>query len=194
MTFLAWDDTNADDSRIDASLAPWDTAAFWMDAASYTAVKKSLDWTALVVEARRDIAEGQRLGRAGGILATAAEIWSTPHSVRPSDRHRMSADDALDLWLEGLALQLRHGSGGFQPSRWSSLPEGASEELLIDCAITVLNLTSNRTDPIATSARLGAERTLAGAGALAHFYDDVATDVQPPAEPALNQPPMQGTA
>ncbi|WP_143465523.1 NACHT domain-containing protein [Kribbella sp. ALI-6-A] len=174
-TFLAWDDdTNADDSRIDASLAPWDRAAYWMDAASYTAVKNSLDWTALVGEARRDIAEGQRLGRAGGILATAAEIWSTPHAVRPSDRHRISADDALDLWLEGLTLQLQHGSGGFQANRWSSLPEGASEELLIDCAIAVLNLTSDRTDPIATSARKGAERTLAGAGALAHFYDEIA--------------------
>lgn len=188
-TFLAW--AWDEDTSADASPVSWYSAGYWIDAASFTAVKNSLDWTALVVEARRDIAEGQRLGRAGGILATAAEIWSTPHDVRPSDRHRISADDALDLWLEGLALQLQHGGGGFQPSKWSFLPEGAPEELLIDCAVAVLNLTSNRTDPIATSARLGAERTLAGAGALAHFYEEVAIDVRPRAEPMTDP---KGTA
>lgn len=184
-TFLTLEDDN--NTRMAAIPAPWESAGYWIDSNSFNALKNSLDWVALVVEARRDIAEGQRLGRAGGILATAAEIWSSPREVGPSDRHRISADDALDLWLEGLALQLQHGSGGFEPSMWSFLPEGASEELLIDCAIAVLNLTSNRTDPIATSARLGAERTLAGAGALAHFYDEIAIDVQPPAEPVLNQ-------
>lgn len=173
-TFLAWDQ----DTSADASTVSWDTAAGWIDSSSFTAVKNSLDWTALVAEARRDIAEGQRLGRAGGILATAAEIWSTPLSVRPSDRHRISAEHALSLWLEGLALQLQHGGGGFQPSRWGFLPEGAPEELLIDCAIAVLNLTQNRTDAIATAARVGAERALAGAGALEHFYEEVVMAVR----------------
>lgn len=187
-TFLAWDeDTNSDDIRADASPVSWYSAGFWIDAASLTAVKNSLDWTALYVEARRDIAEGQRLGRAGGILAAAGMTWSSSLGVRLSDRERISADDALDLWLEGLALQLQHGGGGFQPSAWSSLPLGAPEELLIDCAVTVLNLTSNRTDPIATSARQGAERTLKGAGALAHFYEEVAIDVSPRAEPSPTQ-------
>lgn len=182
-TFLAWDhDTNADSSPVS-----FDTAGGWIDSSSFTAVKNSLDWDALVTEARRDIAEGQRLGRAGGILATAAEIWTTPLTVRPRDRHRISADDALNLWLEGLALQLRHGTGGFAPNMWNFLPEAFPEEMLINCAIDVLDLTRNNTSPIATSARIGAERALAGAGALAHFYEDVAINVPPRAAPVPPQ-------
>lgn len=143
----------------------------------------TLDWPALVEEAQRDIAEGQRLGRAGGILAIAAEIWTTPFSVRPGDRHRISAGDALSLWLEGLALQLQHGSGGFSPSMWTYVSEAFPEEMLIQCAIEVLDLTRNNSGPVAASARVGAERALAGAGALAYLYEDIAIDVRARTEP-----------
>lgn len=172
--FLAWNE----DDIVDTGSTQWERAFAWMDSSSLTVVKNSLDWDALVVEARHDIADGQRLGRAGGILAVAAEVWSTPHNVRPSDRHRIEPDDALSLWLDGLTLQLQHGSGGFSPHRWRELPEGASEESLIACAISVLNLTRLRSDPIAAAARVGVERALSGAGALAHFYEELARVVR----------------
>lgn len=178
-TFLSWDKGDIDS----ADPIRWDRAAGWVDAASFVVLKNSLNWAALVGEARKDIGKGNRLGRAGGILATAADIWTTPHMVRPSDRDRISPEDAANLWLEGLSLQLQHGSGGFQPSRWWFLPEGIPEELLIDCAITTLNLTRSNTGPIAAAARIGAERALAGAGALGHFYVEVSTNVRAQEDP-----------
>lgn len=65
--------------------------------------------------------------------------------------------------------------------------KGTSEDVLIDCAIAVLTLISNRTDPIAISAHVGAERALAGAGALAHFYEDVAIKIPPLTAPVPPQ-------
>lgn len=146
-----------------------------IDSGCFTMVLNGQDWSELVVEARRDLASGSRKKRAGLILITAADIWTSQRNVRPSDRQKVSLLQALEMFREGvLALLASDDDFPLDPSGLHFLPDGVPEDARIDLASDVIQQVQNRSDPLALGLLVGAERALREAGALSYFYNVLA--------------------
>ncbi|WP_284982858.1 NACHT domain-containing protein [Arthrobacter sp. efr-133-TYG-118] len=148
-----------------------------LDSSDFVSILNAQDWRALAREALQDISDASRLSRAGGILCAAASIWVAPANlrIRPADYHAVSPNRAAELWLDGLQAQLLgEDATNARPDMLTFLPEGLPEDILIQLAIDVVQLTSGFSGPVARDARVGAERALAAAGALAYFYEEIA--------------------
>lgn len=167
----------------DPSLDLSDPAVGSIDASTFVAVLNGQDWKTLVGQAQRDLALGFRKDRSGMILCTAADIWTTKHSVREIDRNFIRPKMAVELFVKGLEAILSSDTNSYleplQIGDCRYLPDGLPDEFQIDLAKRIIGLTDSSKgihppSVLSKGFRKGAERSLEGLGALSYFYLDIA--------------------